>query len=143
VQGCERPHIAIGFCDPHYNRFVKYGDPLPDTPVEKREPITINNRILRRVKFDLDRGCWIWPIKSSSKRYGSIIVGSRRNRTRQVRLAHVVSYETFIGPIPKGLELDHLCRNTHCVNPWHLEPVTHLVNMRRGILAIKASQKGG
>jgi len=48
--------------------------------------------------------------------------------------AHRFYYERINGPIPDGLELDHLCRVHSCVNPDHLEPVTHTVNMRRGIL---------
>lgn len=46
--------------------------------------------------------------------------------------AHRVSYETFVGPIPAGLTLDHLCRNTLCINPAHLEPVTIKENVLRG-----------
>ena len=46
-------------------------------------------------------------------------------------MAHRFAYELLVGPIPDDLELDHLCRNTCCVNPEHLEAVTHLENMRR------------
>lgn len=46
--------------------------------------------------------------------------------------AHRFAYELHKGPIPKGLEIDHLCRNTLCVNPNHLEAVTHRENVRRG-----------
>jgi hypothetical protein len=52
-----------------------------------------------------------------------------------VRPAHVVMYERHVGLVPDGLELDHLCRNTSCVNPSHLEPVTHAENMRRSSVA--------
>lgn len=51
-------------------------------------------------------------------------------------MVHRVSYETFIGPIPKGLEIDHLCRVKVCANPEHLEAVTHQENVRRGDLAL-------
>lgn len=54
-----------------------------------------------------------------------------------------VFYEMFIGPIPEGLFLDHLCRNRACVNPWHCEPVTHATNMARGWHAIKTHCKRG
>lgn len=43
-----------------------------------------------------------------------------------------VAYSLLVGPIPTGLELDHLCRTPGCCNPWHLEPVTHAENVRRG-----------
>jgi hypothetical protein len=49
----------------------------------------------------------------------------------KTRLAHVVAYEEAVGLVPAGLELDHLCRQTLCVNPVHVEPVTHRENMRR------------
>lgn len=47
--------------------------------------------------------------------------------------AHRAAYEAMIGPIPEDRELDHLCRNRACVNPWHLEPVTAQTNMLRGV----------
>lgn len=46
--------------------------------------------------------------------------------------AHRFSYEILVGPIPEGMELDHLCKNRRCVNPAHLEPVTHHENLIRG-----------
>lgn len=78
-----------------------------------------------------DRGyetpCWIWNGAPQSK------AGYCRVHLRSgTRLAHRASYEQFVGPIPEGLQLDHLCRVPSCVNPEHLEPVTHAENGRRG-----------
>lgn len=75
-------------------------------------------------------GCWLW-FGSTVNGYGTI----RLDRSRQVVKAHRLMYEHAVGPIPEGLQLDHLCRVRCCVNPDHLEPVTQQENMRRGELA--------
>lgn len=68
-------------------------------------------------------GCWPWAGKIQSvARYG--LYGRR--------LAHRVAYTLAVGPIPEGMEIDHLCRNRACVNPAHMEPVTHRMNALRG-----------
>jgi hypothetical protein len=72
-------------------------------------------------------GCWIWK-GTVSRGYGVITVPMSA-----MRVAHRVAYEMEVGPIPEGMQLDHLCRNTLCVNPAHLEPVTHHENQRRGL----------
>jgi hypothetical protein len=78
-------------------------------------------------------GCWEWTACCNQKGYGLFRLGSRKFGTRQFILAHRFAYRHFVGPIPDGLTLDHLCRNRACVNPEHLEPVLHRVNVLRGI----------
>lgn len=73
--------------------------------------------------------CWIF---SNGDSPGGNGYGRLRRNGRSIP-AHRYSYEVRVGPIPEGLELDHLCRNTQCVNPDHLEPVTGAENRRRGV----------
>lgn len=79
--------------------------------------------------FDLsspepNSGCWIWEggTAGGKNQYGVFQLDGKS------RLAHRVSYQFHCGPIPEGLVIDHKCRNTFCVNPDHLEPVTQAVN---------------
>ncbi len=74
--------------------------------------------------------CWLWK-GGMTRGYGVYAVW-RGNRYRNTR-AHRVAYELTIGFIPVGLEIDHLCRVRNCVNPAHLEAVTHRENILRGI----------
>lgn len=74
----------------------------------------------------MTQDCWLWTGVVGNSGYASTYSEGRRAGV------HRLVYEVFWGPIPVGLELDHLCRNRRCYNPWHLEPVTHAENMRRG-----------
>ena len=78
-------------------------------------------------------GCWIWTQNISYLGYGVFPVAGIKTRA-----AHRISYQMHVGKIPKGLELDHLCRVRCCVNPHHLEPVTHAENIRRGLRGVLA-----
>ena len=77
-----------------------------------------------------DDGCWEWIAARKASGYG---VFNTDGRFGPVRRAHVLAYEDRRGPVPDGLEIDHLCRNRWCVNPDHMEPVTHRENLRRGL----------
>jgi hypothetical protein len=74
-------------------------------------------------------GCWNWRL-AKNKGYGVMGHPSGNGLKMQV---HRFSYELLIGPIPTGLQIDHLCRNPACVNPAHLEPVTSKENSLRGV----------
>ena len=74
-----------------------------------------------------DAGCWEWTASITPKGYGQFYFDGG------MRQAHRVAYTLLRGPIPVGLQIDHLCRNRKCVNPDHLEPVTPKVNTARGI----------
>lgn len=69
--------------------------------------------------------CWEWTAGKFKRGYGSFYEG-------QNAYAHRFAYEHYRQSIPEGLELDHLCRIRHCVNPFHLEVVTHAENIKRG-----------
>jgi len=69
--------------------------------------------------------CWLWLGHKAGNGYGTFKMDYRK------RLAHRLAYEFYVGAIPKGLVIDHLCRVRHCVNPDHLEAVTHAENLLR------------
>lgn len=70
--------------------------------------------------------CILWVKADDGKGYGVAWYDDK------LRKAHTVAWELINGPVPSGLELDHLCRVTLCVNPAHTEPVTHAENLARG-----------
>ena len=87
---------------------------------------TVLERVEANVMADPNSGCWLWTGCLSKAGYGQMSVHGKLN------YAHRISYEVFIGPIPLGLHIDHKCRVRACINPRHLEPVTHAENVRRG-----------
>lgn len=100
--------------------------------VDRRSPIDV--RFWRHVAHGEGLDCWPWSGYRNDDGYGQVRVDGK------VRGAHRVAWEILRGEIPDGLELDHLCRNRACVNPWHLDPVTKRVNWERG--AIGALSRG-
>lgn len=88
-------------------------------------------------KVDRSGDCWLWTASQNAYGYGQFAVQHNVHEP-----AHRFAYKLEIGPVPASLELDHLCRVRHCVNPGHLEPVTRQVNTLRGVsfAAAKAKQ---
>jgi len=123
VDGCELPGTprGTGYCYKHYRRYYRHGDP------------TVTSRI---VGDDIARfesylasgpdGCWNWTGLLNADGYAVMLVGDLPTAS-----AHRWAYRHFVGDLVEGLEIDHLCNNRRCVNPWHLEQVTHEENLRR------------
>lgn len=119
VAGCGQPS-ARPLCETHRSRKRIHGDVRAEIPVDRALP--------RRERFwtrvDKSGECWLWVGSLDQDGYGKY--------GRPTMRAHIFAYTTEVGPVPDGLELDHLCRNRRCVRPLHLEPVTNAVNVLRG-----------
>lgn len=132
VEGCDRPGEARGWCSMHYARWYRLGTVHLQSPAD-----------LFWAKVRKTDGCWPWTGLVERGGYG------RLRWRRRMAMAHRVAYELSTGPIPEGFELDHTCHTAAaargacaggdecphraCVNPAHLEPVTHRTNGLRGV----------
>lgn len=79
--------------------------------------------------------CIIWDRSLNRNGYGRMRIG------KKLEQVHHTAYKLFYGVIPEGLELDHLCRNRACFHPAHLEAVTHIVNLERGLIGTREKTK--
>ena len=108
-----------------------------DVRRNRNTPESVLARVDALVSIVPITGCWMWMQRISPQGYGLISV------MMKTTTAHRVVYEAVRGRIQRGMELDHLCRNRWCVNPDHLEPVTHKENVARGLSAKRPECKRG
>lgn len=137
IEGCSAPHVARGYCNRHWKRARSAGTfvagwPSPEerfwSKVDKDAPVP---------EFAPHLGpCWWWKGYLMVDVYGNRNYGQFVIREKKF-LAHRLAYEWLVGPIPEGLQMDHLCRVQRCVRPSHLEPVTNQENARRGYWGMK------
>ena len=120
------PDVPLGLCGCgcEATTNVKRGRPLRYLRGHQKIP---RGPLAVEVDGGYDTPCWMWLGAQNGRRYGE--VGNRRVGARM--LAHRAIYEEMVGPIPASLTIDHLCANTLCVNPTHLEPTTLAENTRR------------
>ena len=122
VDRCVKSAHARGWCQMHYRRWKTHG------AVGQAEP---HNQYVVGSAWDrfwpkVDVGdCWEWTAATANG-YGNFWVSDNTWKR-----AHLFAWEELVGPVPDGLELDHLCRNRLCVKPDHLEPVTRSENLLR------------
>jgi hypothetical protein len=128
---CPLPQKARGLCSPHYAQALRSGGISPlarPTPAERF-----------MAKVEKTSGCWTWTADKQPDGYGRFRIGNQLVR------AHRAAYTLFVGPIPGGLEVEHACHtrdvscaggpacpHRQCVNPAHLELLTHRENNLRG-----------
>lgn len=126
--GCTRKPVAKNLCSSHWAQSSRRGSLSPIITDETEE-----ERWLRSFLIDAKSGCWNF-IKNgkgagkgtnAGRGYGQFWWAGKK------KMAHRYSWERVNGPIPAGMQLDHLCRNTHCVNPAHLQVVTQYENLLR------------
>lgn len=129
IRGCGHfGKLKRDWCPLHYGRWHRYGDPLHTRPSaeERFWPKVNKDGPVPECRPDLGP-CWPWTAGTARGGYGKFTI-----RPGVGVMAHRFSYTMERGPIPDGLQLDHLCRNPPCVNPDHLEPVTCRENLLRG-----------
>ena len=131
VEGCPDAAIVRGWCAKHYTRWKRTGDPTATRRRGKRpaDPRVRFERLVEKdgaVAVEALGQCWIWKGCTAAGGYGAFWMPPHSIS------AHRAAYLIYVGAVPPGFDLDHLCRVHSCVNPSHLEPVTRRENLLRG-----------
>jgi hypothetical protein len=136
IGDCGRHVVAWGWCDKHYRRWKKYGDPLTVKRIIGDDLLRFEARVDRSGGPD---ACHPWTGQPTPDGYGMMQFGGKG------RLVHTVAWELENGPVPPGMEIDHechnravlagtchrgLCEHRLCCNERHLAAKTHLENVR-------------
>jgi hypothetical protein len=124
---CDMTAISHGLCSNHYGQHVRKFGKFPRQAPEDRFWAKVDkNGPVPDCRPELGP-CWIWQGAPKQEGYGDFYYRGKHE------YAHRLSYQWSVKPIPDGLHIDHLCRVRICVNPAHLEPVTVLENLMRGV----------
>lgn len=146
IEECDKPVKTKGWCDGHYKRWWRYGDPLATGKLAPNG-LTREALFIRKVsKADPD-GCWRWTgkINSRGRGYGDFTYRDPETKKAKTEPAHRFAYKLWVGPIPDGYQIDHVwpqCKHTDCVRPDHLEAVTPEENTRRYLLSLTKCKAG-
>lgn len=130
IEGCAKKRHSKGLCSMHNHRRISHGNPLHTKTIVGDDDARFESKIN---KTD---ACWLWTGKPTPLGYGSIRINGRDVR------AHRFSYEKYVGKIPEGMEIDHICRNRICVNPKHLRAATRKQNIENHTGARSDSKTG-
>ena len=127
VPECGKPRRKREWCHTHYEYWRRHGELyVPPTPDQRFDRF-----------IDKSGECWLWTgTKIPPSGYGTFSVNGSKV------IAHRYSYERWKGPIPEGLQVDHLCFNPPCVRPDHLEAVTPAVNTIRSTSRVTHCPRG-
>jgi hypothetical protein len=138
IDGCVKPRHGQGLCNTHYARYLRTGD--PSDAALRINRLSALHRFMAKVALPDDPDdCWLWTAGRHGEPradYGAFSLNG------EGLLAHRVAYEWFVGPIPKGMEIDHTCFTQRCVNPRHLRVVTVKLNQENRSGPTRQSKSG-